>query len=266
VAFDRDGRTQACMGIAAGDADGDGLLDLYVTNYYDESNTLYRQTSDATFEAASRSAGLHEPSLQWLGFGTQFLDANLDGWPDLVVANGHLDDFRHLDIPFRMPPQFYLNHGQGRFSEANPETVGHYFQRELLGRSVVNVDWNRDGRPDFVVSHLDAPVVLMTNVTRRAGNWLKVRLRAVGGDRDALGTSVTLRVGKRCWTQQLTAGDGFQASNERMLLFGLGDNAGIDRLTVRWTSGSEQEFANLPVNREVLIIESRSTPVVVQEE
>ena len=196
LAFDRDGRAQACMGIAAGDADGDGMFDLYIANYYDESNSLYRQASPASFEEVSRSVGLHEPSLRRLGFGTQFLDGNLDGWPDLVVANGHLDDFRHICIPFQMPPQFYVNQGYARFLEPAPGAAGPYFQRELLGRSLAAVDWNRDGRPDFVVSHLDAPVVLMTNETRHAGHWLKVKLRGVASARDAIGTRVTVEIGE----------------------------------------------------------------------
>jgi len=260
LAFDRDGRAQACMGVAADDIDGNGLLDFFVTNYYEEANSLYLQTAPGVFVESSRVAGLYDASFRQLGFGTQFLDGDLDGWADLVVANGHLDDFEYLNIPFRMKPQFFPNQGDGGFQSSPQPTTGSYFDRELLGRSVATLDWNCDGRPDFAVSHLETPAALLTNETQHTGHWLKIRLQGVLSARDAIGTTVTVRCGERVWTRQLTAGSGYQASNERMLLFGLGDCEQVDQLVVLWPSGTRQTFDNLAPDRELTIIELGAVP------
>ncbi len=257
LAFDRDGRAQACMGVAADDVDGNGLLDFFVTNYYEESNALYLQTAPGLFTESARTAGLYEPSYRQLGFGTQFLDGNLDGWVDLVVANGHLDDFQYINIPFRMPPQFFVNRGQGKFQELEAKLVGPYFAKKLLGRSLAVLDWNRDGRPDFVVSHLETPVAVLTNESDPVGNWLKVRLVGVHSNRDAIGARVRIEGKSRSWVRHLTAGGGYQASNERALLFGLGEEESITRLTVQWPSGRKQMFENIRPNQELIFIENQ---------
>src|SRR4029077_6465002 len=135
--------------------------------------------------------------LHMLGFGTQFLDADLDGWPDLVVANGHLDDLRRVGTPFRMRGQFFANTGEGRFAELPPTQLGDYFQTEQLGRGLARLDWNRDGREDFAVSNLDTPASLVTNRTTESGHFLALQLRGVQSSRDAIGTTVSALVGRR---------------------------------------------------------------------
>ena len=261
VALDSNGDVQATMGIAAGDADSDGRIDLFATNFYGESNTLYRQQSDRLFVDTTRHAGLRDPSHQLLGFGTQFLDADLDGRPDLVVANGHVEPTFATGVADRMRPQFFHNIGQGRFSELPAETLGPYFRNTYLGRALVTLDWNRDGREDVCVSHLIAPMALLTNCTPGAGHCLAVRLRGVTIDRDAIGTVVTVSARGHNWTRQLTAGDGYEASNQRQLLFGLGSADRVDRVTVRWRSGGKQTFQELPADHEYLFIEGAAHPV-----
>jgi hypothetical protein len=256
-AVDAEGKAQASMGIAAGDADGDGLLDLFVTNFYDEYAVLYRQVASGQFEDASARAQIKEPTRHMLGFGTQFLDANLDGWPDLVVANGHVDDGRRVGIPYRMRAQFFANAGAGGFIELPAEQLGDYFQREQLGRAVARVDWNRDGREDFAVSNLDTPASLVTNRTSQTGHFLALQLRGVQSNRDAIGTAVVAAIGGRHQFQQLTAGDGYQASNQRQLVFGLGDMRCVDELTIRWPSGRQQKFANVAGDATYLVVEGR---------
>ena len=256
LAFDRDGAAQACMGVAAGDATGDGLIDLFITNYYRESNTLYQQ-QQGMFVDSTRPAGLREPSFSWLGFGTQFLDADLDGHLDLVVTNGHVDDYSKNNQPFKMPPQFFRNQGQGKFRELGSTGLGPYFQERYRGRGLARIDWNRDGREDFVVSHLDAAAALLTNQTKNRGNYLAIQLIGTRSSRDAIGSRVTVSSGESKWTAQLTAGDGYQVSNQRQLVFGLGKIERVDQVTVHWISGSTESFTNLGVNRQMRIVEGQ---------
>jgi hypothetical protein len=257
LAYDRDGRPQACMGVAAGDADGDGLLDLFVTNYIRESNVLYRQSSDGLFSDETRVANLAVPSFAVLGFGTQFLDADLDGREDLVVANGHIDDFTHESLEYRMRPQFFRNLG-GKFEELPPATLGPYFAQKLLGRGLARLDWNGDGRDEFAVSHLQDPAALLTNTTAGTGQPLSIRLRARNSARDAIGTIVTVEAGEQRFVKQLTAGDGYAASNERKLVFGLDTRQKADRVSVRWPSGLSETFTDVPAGTGWLLVEGRA--------
>ncbi len=254
LAFDRDGAAQACMGIAAGDADQDGHLDLFITNYYRESNTLYQQQG-GMFIDTTRPAGLREPSFSLLGFGTQFLDADLDGLLDLVITNGHVDDHSKVGQPFEMPPQFFRNGGQANFQELSAENLGPYFQQRYRGRGLARIDWNRDGREDFIVSHLDAPAALLTNQTKEHGNYFAVQLVGTTSSRDAIGTRVTVTSGDKTWTAQLTAGDGYQASNQRQLVFGLGKVKQLETVRIDWISGTSNTFTEVPVNSAIRIVE-----------
>ncbi|MBI2478727.1 MAG: VCBS repeat-containing protein, partial [Planctomycetia bacterium] len=258
VAFDESGRAQACMGVAADDCDGDGMLDLFVTNFYEEANTLYKQQKTGMFSDDSAQSGLAAPSIKKLGFGTQFLDVQLDGHPDLIVANGHIDDLTHMGVPYEMAPQLFVNQGKGRFVEWQSSQLGGYFDTPNLGRAVVRLDWNRDGREDFAVSHLGTPAALVENRTESVGNFLQVRVRGVASSRDAIGSIVVVECGDERWTRQLAGGDGYLASNQRQLVFGLGSHTRIDRMIVRWSSGVEQVFHTLvPVNSEITVIEAR---------
>jgi hypothetical protein len=262
LATDAEGSSQACMGIAAGDANGDGRIDLFVTNYVDESNALYEQQADGTFTEASRRAGLTNTSLPLLGFGTQFLDADIDGWEDLVVANGHVDDFRFKGYAFEMPTQVFRN-AEGIFRDLSADSLGPYFQKMHLGRGLARLDWNGDGRDDFAVSHLGEPAALMTNVSSTEGHSLSFRLRATQSARDAIGTVVTIETDRRRLVRQLTAGDGYQASNERKLVIGIGSAEQANAVRVRWPSGHSEQFDDLASGQTWLIIEGRSRPFPV---
>lgn len=263
VAFNEAGRAEACMGIAVGDANGDAQLDLFVTNFHNETNTFYQQTTDGVFLDATRHARLDTPSLKMLGFGTQFLDPDCDGDLDLFVTNGHLDDLRDTGIPFQMRSQFFSNDSRGRFTEIVAESLGDYFRVEQLGRAAATVDWNGDGLEDLVISHLDTPAALLTNETPDCGNSVRLQLRGTVSSRDAIGTTVTVEIAGKTIMRQLIAGDGFQASNQRRLIVGLGAADQVDRVTVRWPSGERSEFDSVPVNTELLLIESRRPYVAV---
>lgn len=257
VGFDELGKLQACMGLAADDANGDGLLDLFVTNFYGESNVLYLQDQNHHFADSTRHANLRESSFHMLGFGAQFIDGELDGSPDLVITNGHIDlTFSHGN-PDRMPPQYLRNTGTGKFEELTPESVGPYFQGRYFGRALAKLDWNRDGREDVCISHLDEPTVLLTNTTPAVGNHLALRLCGVTSNRDAVGAIVTVETAGRKWVKQVIGGGGYFVSNQQQLVFGLANAETIDRLSIKWPAGQVQTFEQLPVNQEVVIVEGR---------
>lgn len=255
LAYDGSGKANACMGVAAGDANGDGKLDLFVTNFIDESNTLYLQQDTDVFIDATGPAGLARPSFAMLGFGTQFIDGELDGLPDLVVTNGHVHEFLSPGVSYAMRPQYFRNVGNGRFQERSADTLGAYFQQKYFGRGLARLDWNRDGREDFAVSSLESPAALVTNQTDGAGHYLCVQLRGVQSSRDAIGAIVTATMGDRRQTQWLCAGDGYQASNQRQLVFGLGKSTRVGKLTIAWPSGVEQEFSDLAADQELIFVE-----------
>ncbi len=265
LALDEDGRPEACMGVAAGDADQDGLLDLFVTNFHNESNTLFVQRSGGLFEDGTRRAGLHEPSLKLLGFGTQFLDADLDGRDDLVVTNGDVDDLSDTGRDYEMRPQLFWN-ARGEFEEIDPRASGGYFEKRYLGRGLARLDWNRDGLADLCITHLDAPAALLTNTTPVAGRGLSVQLVGCVSSREAVGTVVTVEAEGRMMTQQLTAGDGYQASNDRRLLFGLGAAEFADRVEVRWPSGLVSELLNVPAGSRLVVIERETLSALMLPE
>ena len=257
LALDHLGQAKACMGIGAGDYNNDGRLDLFVTNFYRQSNDLYTQQKDGTFLDRSREARLFDPSFLQLGWGTQFLDADLDGHLDLIVTNGHVHDPIDPAVPYDMPAQFFRNRGDGSFAEVSSEILGEFFQPKRSGRSLVRLDWNRDGQEDVCILHLNQPVALLTNRTEHAGHYLGLRLVCVNSARDAIGATVRISIGNNTWTQQLTAGDGFHASNERRLVFGLGVHQTADSVEVFWPSGTQQKFQHMELNREWILIEHR---------
>lgn len=257
LAYSDDGLAMACMGIASGDANGDGRLDLFVTNFRDEPNTLYMQNPGRLFLDSTRASGLRTASLAWVGWGTQFLDAGNNGREDLVLVNGHVDPHPEEQGGYAMPPQFFRNTGRQTFRVHAPSAPDDFFAQALVGRSVVRLDWNRDGRQDFAVSTLDSPARLVTNVTAAAGHWLNVRLVGTQSARDATGTRVTVSAAG-LQHRQLVAGDGYMASNERTLLIGTADRQLVDSLHITWPSGVQSAFDDLAADTHYTIIEPDS--------
>ncbi len=255
LAYNVDGLAMACMGIAADDLTGNGLLDFLVTNFMDEPNSLYLQDAPGLFIDATRAAGLQQPSFPYVGWGTQFFDADLDGQSDLVVTNGHVDDYRSEGKLYQMPPQFFINRGRARFEQLTADTLGDYFSDNYLGRGLAKLDWNRDGLVDFAVSNINQQATLVSNQTSGAGGYLNVELVGTTSARDCIGAGVAVTSDKGNWKRQLVAGDGYQASNQRLLQFGLGDATEVQTVTVNWPSGSRTIIENLPVNSAVSIVE-----------
>lgn len=257
LAFGSLGDAQSCMGIAVADANNDGRLDVFVTNFTNEPNNFYIQQAGMFFVDSAAQAGLDLPGLRLMGWGTQFFDPDLDGLPDLIVANGHLDQNTAGILPYQMATQVFQNLGEDRFIELPAASLGPYFQRAHAGRAVARMDWNRDGADDVCVTHVDSPVALLDNRTSARGHYLNVHLRGITCSRDAIGSVVRVSAGDRTWYRHLTAGDGFQASNERRLTFGFGDLSHVDELEIRWPSGMVQTMAAPELDQEVLVVEGR---------
>ena len=255
LAFNRNGRAQACMGVAIGDANGDQQLDLFVTNFFNDSNTLYVQQEGNLFVDHTQEAALRDASLSKLGFGTQFVDADLDGDLDLLLTNGHIEDLREDGVAFRMPAQVFLNGKNGIFEEVKREQAGTYFQAQHLGRGMAVLDWNRDGRDDVAVSNIGTHASLATNMTTNVGHFFAIKLRAKKSARDGYGTRVILECTGTTLQRQLTAGNGYQACNQRQLVFGVGNMKSLAVVTVVWPSGQKQVFKDIQTDREWLAIE-----------
>jgi tetratricopeptide (TPR) repeat protein len=261
AAVSGDGMPQGSMGIAGGDLNGDGLLDLYVTNFYFEASALYFNLGNLTFTDAVRSAKLYDATRPMVGFGTQAVDFDLDGRLDLFAANGHIDDFGYRGEPWKMSPQLFRNLGEGRFADVSREG-GAFFHGQYLGRGVARVDWDRDGKPDLVVGHLDRPAALLHNETESAGNSLSIELHGTAANRDALGARIRATVAGVTQVHEICGGDGYFASNERRQTIGLGTATRVELLEIIWPGGRIQRWTDVPAGGLLSIVEGRDWQLV----
>ena len=241
TALSPEGHAQAGMGICAADYNGDLKTDLLVTNFYNESNNLYTNLGSMNFSDNAQAAGLSRPSKFMLGFGAQAADLDLDGNLDLIVANGHIDDVRWKGEPWKMPTQLFHNQGSGRFQESS-QLSGDYFQEKQLGRGVASLDWNRDGRRDFIVVHQDRQVALLENQTDTTYRSLSIRLIGKRSNRSATGAHVVVESGGIRRRMDLNGGDGFYCTNEQTMCFGLGARS-KGQLQIAWPSGVTQSIS-----------------------
>ena len=263
LAMNDAGLAMACMGVAADDIDNDGDIDLFVSNFEDETNTLYLQDKSGLFVDSTESSGLAADCMPYVGWGTQFLDADLDGNIDVVVANGHFNQNRPSGKEYRMPTLIYQNYGQIQFRRLSPAVAGDYFGKKYLGRGLATLDWNQDGLPEFVVSNMNQPISLLKNVSPQHGSFVNVRLHATEGARDAFGTRVTVRIAGRTYHKQLVAGNGFMAHNERVLNFGLGavESTSSVELEFVWPDGSRSKIQNVAVNSTLDVVQNGGTTI-----
>lgn len=256
VAVGADGRAEASMGIGCADYNGDGHLDLYVTNFQNEVNDLYQNEGEGHFRAVNAEKGLDLLSRSVLGFGTALADFDLDHWPDLFVANGHIWDLSQDGVAneYEMRPTLARNQGGERFTAA-AEMAGEYFRRRWLGRSVAVGDLDNDGDPDLIVGHLRDPAALLRNDSFRAGKSLRLRIIGTHSARQPLGIRVETVIDARRWIQWVPAGGSFQASSDGRLLVPLGKRETIDELVVHWPGGTKEVWRDLRARAALDLIE-----------
>jgi hypothetical protein len=285
IALDSDGNALASMGVAAGDANGDGRIDLFITTFFGESKTLYCQRDDRFFEDLTRPFELRNAGFWMLGFGCQFADLNGDGWEDLIATNGHVDQASVKGSPDRMPPQVFQNLGCKRFTEVPAKQLGAFFEGRYLGRGMAILDWNGDGRTDVGISHLHAPFALLTNQTDMTSRQLVVKLVGKSGCREPTGAVIRLTglSGESATsteyqsqevvtsktpinlTRLLVAGDGFLVTNERRVHFAVPADCREVELEVSWPGGQTELWQHVQCDQEVLLIEGRRSPVSLKQ-
>jgi hypothetical protein len=252
------GAPQAYMGVDADDLDGDGRPDLYVTAFSRETDTFFRNLGSGRFLDVTQGSGIGPPSWHPLGWGVCLVDADCDGWLDVVVANGHVA--RHIDEDgdpnnrFRQPAQFYRNEGRGRFRHLSG-SVGDYFREPHPGRGLAACDYDNDGRMDLAFNNSGEPAVLLHNETRTPYHWVRLHLRGTASNRDAIGARVLVEAGGRRLVRHRKGGGSYCSASDPRLLIGLGAAAGIDRLEVRWPSGLMQCFGPLQADRSYVLVE-----------
>ena len=240
VSANASGGYQAGMGVAAGDLDGDGRLDLFVTNFFGESTSFFQGLGDGLFVDHTSAVGLGVATRGRLGFGIALLDADNDGRPDLATANGHVNDLRP-NYPYRMPAQLLLNGDDGRLIDVT-NRAGEAWRVPRMGRGLVVADLDNDGRQDVLIQSHDQPIAYLHNRTERGGRSLTLLLEGTASNRDGVGARVTISAGARKSVGWRVGGGSFQSSGDPRLHFGLGEAGRVDSVEVAWPSGRVDRF------------------------
>jgi hypothetical protein len=255
AALSEDGLEQAGMGIAVGDYDLDGNLDIFKTHFADDTNVLYRSDGKGNFDDVTIRAGIGVET-RYVGWGTGMADLDNDGLPDLFLVTGSVypEVERKLPAyPFRTPRVVFRNLGDGRFEELIEE-AGPGVAAAHTSRGCAFGDFDNDGDVDIVVMNMNERPSLLRNDVSGKGHWLKVLLVGVTSNRSAIGARVTARYGARTQAQELTAQSSFYSANDRRLHFGLGEATFAD-LSIRWPNGSTEKVARVEADHLVVIRE-----------
>jgi hypothetical protein len=258
-ALSETGQALSGMGVDMGDADGDLLPDLWVTNYWSENNNLYRNLGGGVFTDIGTAAGVGGPNRHQVCFGTGLQDLNNDGWLDLFVTNGHA--LRH---PEEATPgagraqtdQLFLNLGKGQFRDVSAE-AGPWFRTPHVGRGAAFGDVDNDGDLDVLLVPNEGPVSLLINDNSNRGSWLEFRLRGRRSNRDGIGSRIDVTAGERTQRSELRSAYSYCSASDLRVHFGLGSATRASKVEVHWPSGQVDIFADLATNRLYTITEGQ---------
>jgi hypothetical protein len=256
VALDPDGNARGGMGVDASDVYGDGLLDIFVTNFSGQTNALFRNMGDGSFTEETYPLGLGRVSIPFSGFGTKFFDYDDDGREELFVLNGH--PFEPIskvfpDVTYAEPPFLFERDGKA-YADVAAEH-GAALRRFYLGRGLAVGDYDNDGDPDLLLLNAGEPPVLLRNDGGNRNHWLGVRLVGTRSNRDGVGARVTVTAGGARRSKYLLGGTSYLSASDPRLLFGLGASRKVDELEVRWPSGQTTALKSVSADRYLTVTE-----------
>ncbi len=250
LAFSSEGKARAGMGVDVADFDNSGVAGVAITNFDNEMVGLYRNTGKDNYSDIATQSGVGFPTKDRLGFGCAFFDADLDGYLDFAVANGHIDEtVRNIrgNVGYAQPPQLFHNNGRGGFADIS-STIGGSFTSPKVGRGLAYGDFDRDGDLDLLITTNNGPAYLYRNDQQTGNHRLRVRLIGTQSNHDAIGATVRLFYGGLTQTRVVKGGSSYLSQSELPLTFGLGKHDSVDRMVVEWPSGRTEEFKSLNID------------------
>jgi enediyne biosynthesis protein E4 len=258
TAVSDDGSEQASMGIAIGDYNHTGRPSLYVTNFSDENDLLYKNEGDWNFKESSYAAGVALPSLPWVKWGTAFVDFDNDGWLDLILVTGHV--YPQVDsLPsgpsYREPKMLHLNQKDGTFCDAS-DLAGKALMERHVSRGLAVGDLFNDGNMDVVISDIDGAPMILRNRGIPGRHWVSFELTGTKSNRLALNARITIVAGGMTQTDEVHSGGSYLSQNDLRMHFGLANASKIDKVEIHWPSGYNETLTNLAVDQHYSVIEA----------
>lgn len=261
LAFNEHGHEQGGMGVAVGDFDQDGLLDLMKTNFAGDYPNVYRNQGGGIFEDEVVKAGL-AVNPQYVGWGIGLVDLDNDGWQDVFQVNGHVYpeiDRAKIVETYRNPRIVYRNLGGGRFEDVS-HLAGPGIAAKASSRGAAFGDFDNDGDVDAIVMNMGGAPSLLRNDLPKGAHWLQLRLRGTKSNRTAIGAMVTVEAGGRRQTLPVLSQSSFLSQNDFRLHFGLGAANRVDRVTVQWPNGLKEQFAGVSIDKMTELVEGSGSP------